>query len=174
MRKMLAPVSLAAAALLGGCEARFGNDAAPVAENATAAGRAQEGRLTVEANGFNLSVDIPASVRADARMDEDSGLVYPGATLSGMHVQGSPDGAREGHDGEVELRFTTADAPERVAGWYRDPARGQDITVQSARREGGAFVIAGTGRRDDERFTVRIAPAAGGGSEGRLVLSDAR
>ncbi|HEX8639963.1 MAG TPA: hypothetical protein VF704_02290 [Allosphingosinicella sp.] len=170
MKKTIASLSLAAA-LLAGCEARFGNDAAPVAENATAAGRAEEGRLTVEANGFNLSIDIPASVRADARADDDSGLLYPGASLSGMHVQGSPDG-RRGHDGEVELRFTSADPPERVAAWYRDPARAERLTVQSARREGNAFVIAGIGRRDDERFTVRIEPRAGGGSDSRLVLAD--
>ena len=173
MRKTFASASaLAALASLGACEARFGNDAAPVAENASAAGRAEEGRLTVEAPGFNMSIDIPESVRGDARADEDSGPLYPGATLAGLHVQGRPDGADGSRGGEVEMRFTTSDPPERVAAWYRDPARAPDFTVQSAGREGNGFVVSGTGRQDHERFTVRIAPRSGGGSEGRLVLSD--
>jgi hypothetical protein len=173
MRKTFASASaLAALALLVACEARIGNDAAPVAENASAAGRAEDGRVTVEAPGFNLSIDIPESVRADARADEDSGPLYPGATLAGMHVQGRPDGPNGSRGGEVEMRFTTSDPAERVVAWYRDPARAPDFTVQSAGREGNAFVIAGTGRQDNERFTVRITPGAGGGSEGRLVLSD--
>ena len=170
MPKLLA--ACAAVALLAACEARFGNDAPPVAENATAAGRAEEGRLTVEAPGFNLSIDIPDSIEANARIDEDSGLIYHGSTFGGMHVQGRPEG-RSGHsDGEVEMRFTSADPAERVVAWYRDPARAQDLTIQSAGRDGNGFVISGTGRHDNERFTVRIAPRAGGGSEARLVLSD--
>ncbi|HEV2866426.1 MAG TPA: hypothetical protein VGX37_07910 [Allosphingosinicella sp.] len=159
--------------LLMGCDARFGNDAAPVADNATAAGRAEEGRLTVEAPGLNLSINIPESVRANARVDED-GLLYPGASLAGMHVQGRPGAEDHGQDeGEVELRFTTPDSPERVVGWYRDPARNDQLTVQSARRQGSAFVLSGTGR-DEGRFTVTLTPAAGGGTEGRLLLSNAR
>jgi len=33
-------------------------------------------------------------------------------------------------------------------------------------------VLSGTGRRDNERFTVRIAPHGEGGSEIRLLLTD--
>lgn len=170
MRLLLS--TLAAAALLTACEARFGNDAPAVDENATASGRAEEGRLTVETPGFNLSIDIPESIQARAHVDEDSGLIYPGSEFVGMHVQGRPEKAGES-DGEVEMRFTSADPAERVAGWYRDPARAQDLTVEGARRDGNAFIISGTGRQDNERFTVTIAPR-GSGSEARLVLSDAR
>jgi hypothetical protein len=71
------------------------------------------------------------------------------------------------------MRFASPDPAERVAAWYRDPARAQDLTIEGARREGNAFVISGTGREDNERFTVTIAPR-GSGSEARLVLSDSR
>jgi hypothetical protein len=165
--------AIAAAASLAACEARFGNDAPPVAENATAAGRSEEGRLTVEAPGFNMSIDIPERIKANANIDNDNGLIYPGASFGGLHVQGRPDGPDGHHEGEVEMQFTTADPPDRVVGWYRDPARAEDLTIQSARQEGNAFVITGTGRHDNERFTVRVAPRAGGGTEARLVLSDA-
>ena len=163
---------LAAAALLAACEARIGNDAPPVAENASAAGRAEEGRVTIEAPGFNMSIDIPEGIRAHSDIDDENGLIYPGSTFSGIHVQGRPERQGGESDGEVELRFTTGDGTDRVVAWYRDPARGEDLTIASVGREGNGFVIAGTGRRDSERFTLRVTPREGGGTEGRLVLSD--
>lgn len=162
---------LAATALLAACEARIGNDAPPVDENASAAGKAQEGQLTVSAPGFNMTIDIPQGLRSHGDMQSD-GLLYPGASFGGLHVQGGRERADGDHRGEVELRFTTADAPDRVAGWYRDPARHADFTVEAAGREGNAFTFSGTGRHDHNRFSLRVGPRAGGGSEGRLLLSD--
>ena len=161
----------AGAALLGACEARIGNDAPPVEANASAAGKAEEGRLTVSAPGFNMSIDIPEGMQDDAHMDGDNQLVYPGASFGGIHVQGRPEEHRGEHSGEVELRFTSADPLARVVAWYRDPARADHFTLQSARREGDAVLLAGTGRRDGDRFTLRLA-SRGGGTEGRLLLSD--
>jgi len=166
-RAALVPVALM---LLAACEMRIGNDAAAVADNASAAGRAENGQLTVEAPGFNLSVTIPEAMNERGNVDDNNGLVYPGARVAGVHVQGRERGA---HGGEVELRLTSADAPDRVAAWYRDPARAADFTVASAARDGDATLISGTGRRDNERFMLRIAPRAGGGSDMRLLLSDA-
>jgi hypothetical protein len=163
--------AMAAAALLVACEARIGNDAPPVEENASAAGRAEEGRLTVEAPGFNMSISIPEGIRSRAEMDEGS-LLYPGSDFAGMHIQGGGDGPGAEGGGEVELRFTTGDAPGQVVGWYRDPARGQEFTLEAARQEADGFVVTGTDRQDGDRFTLRIAPGAGGGTEGRLLLSD--
>lgn len=168
MSKKVAP-ALAALALLAACEARFGNDAGPVDANATAEGRAEEGRLTVEAPGFNMSINLPESIRSHANFDEDSGLIYPGATFSGMHVQGQPEGGPR--QDEVELRFTTSDPIDRVVAWYRDPARGQEVQVASAEQRGNAHVLSGTGR-DGQRFTLNLVPRQGGGSDARLVLSD--
>lgn len=166
------PLCAAAASLmiLAACEARIGNDAPPVDENASAAGRAEEGRLSIEAPGFNMSIDIPEAVHSRARVDEDSGLIYPGSAFSGMHIQGRREGA--GNEGEVEMRFTHADPPERIAAWYRDPARRDNLTVATAERRGEDFVFAGIWRPANERFMVTIAPSAGGGSETRLVVSD--
>lgn len=159
----------AAAALLAACEARFGNDAAEIDVNATAAGRAEEGRLTIEAPGFNMQIDIPEAIEARAEIERD-GIVYPGSQFGGLHVQGRPGGPEGGREGEVELRFTSGDPPGRVAAWYRDPAREADLAVESAGREGGAYVVSGTDRRDGDHFTVRITPRPGGGSEARLLI----
>lgn len=161
----------AGAALLTACEARIGNDAPPVEANASAAGKAEEGRLTVSAPGFNMAINIPEGLRDEAHMDGDNQLIYPGASFGGIHIQGSGEERHGDHHGEVELRFTSADALGRVVAWYRDPARGEHFTIQSARREGDAVIIAGTGRRDSDRFTLRLA-SRGGGTEGRLLLAD--
>ncbi len=163
---LLLPV---AALALTACEMRIGNDAPQVAENASAAGRAEDGKVTIEAPGFNLSIDVPEGMGSRAEVDE-RGLVYPGARFAGLHVQAGREES-QGRRDEVEMRLTTADAPALVAAWYRDPARAADFTVASASQEGATAVISGTGRRDGERFTVRIA-ARESGSELRLLLTD--
>ena len=170
MRRALL-LALPLAALLAGCEMRIGNDAPPVADNASAAGRAEDGRFTIEAPGFTLAVTVPDGF--DGRTDSggDNGLVYPGARVSGLHVQGGRGHSEHGRD-EVELRLTSTDAPDRIVAWYRDPARADRFSLSSTTQEGGATVLAGTGRRDNERFTLRIAPRAGGGSDMRLLIAD--
>lgn len=157
--------------LVAGCDARFGNDAAPVAENATAQGRAEEGRVTIEAPGFNMSIAIPEGMRDQVGADEE-GLLYPGSHFGGIHVQGSAEKAGGDRDGEVELTFSSEDPIDRVVAWYRDPARADRFTLRSVRPEGSGFAIEGAGRGDGERIALRLAPRAGGGTDGRLLLSD--
>ena len=171
MRLSHLATSVAAVAALTACEARIGNDAPPVAENATAAGRAEEGRLTVEAPGFNMSINIPEGLRSEANMDDDSDLIYPGSTFGGIHVQGGTERPGRDRGGEVELRFSTADAIDRVVAWYRDPARGQEISIASVTPDGNGFVVSGASRRDNDQFTLRLAPR-GSGTEGRLLIVD--
>ena len=163
--------AVAAALLLTACEARMGNDATPNA-NASAEGKAEEGQLSIDAPGFEMKIDIPEGMERQAGIDDDSGVIYPNSTFSGIHVQGG-DGGAEG-EGEVELRFASNDAPDRVAAWYRDAARSADFSVGSARREAQAIVIAGTVRDGGSPFRVRLEPRQGGGTDARVVLADRR
>lgn len=167
-------VALAASALLGACDVRMGNDAGnqDVAGNVSAAGKAEDGQLSVSAPGFEMKLDIPDGIRSRAGIDDENGLIYPGARFSGIHVEGGRDGAQGASEGEVELRFTSTDSPEAIAHWYRDPARSTDFKVASAGREGEEVVIAGTTNDDNGRFTVRLSSKDGGGSDGRVVLAD--
>ena len=171
MRLSHLAIAFAAAAALTACEARIGNDAPPVADNASAAGRAAEGRLTVEAPGFNMSINIPEGIAGDSNMADDSDLIYPGSRFGGIHVQGNAE--RQGRDrgGEVELRFTTGDAIDRVVAWYRDPARNEKIEIASVTQDGNSFVVSGADRNDNDRFTLRLSPS-GSGTEGRLLMVD--
>lgn len=166
-RAFLVPV-ISAVTLLAACEMRIGNDAPPVADNASAAGRAEDGRLSVEAPGFNLAITIPEGFDGRSDGGNDNQIVYPGARVAGIHVQGGRDRGDNGRD-EVELRLTSGDAPDRILAWYRDPDR---FTLSSTSRDGNATLLVGTGRRDNERFTLRITPRAGGGSDMRLLIAD--
>ena len=170
MRSKYLP-ALGAIVLLTACDVRVGNEAGNVSENASAAGRAEDGRLTIEAPGFNMSMNIPDSVRANAEMDDDD-LFYPGSKFGGIHVQGGPERGNGGRGGEVELRFTTSDAVDRVLAWYRDPARGEKLTVGSVERKGDGYLVSGKIDSDKDDFALRITPRPGGGTEGRLLLSD--
>lgn len=174
MTLRLLPLAAAAALALAACEMRLGNDADADAENrsATAAGKAEEGRLSIHAPGFDMKISIPEGIRREAGIDDDSGIIYPNSTFSGMHVEGGSDDSRS--DGEVELAFTSVDAPDLIVRWYRDPARARDFSVATANREGAAHVIVGAMTDDDGRFQVRLSPRQGGGTEGRVVLSDSR
>lgn len=139
---------------------------------AGAEGKAEEGRLSIKGPGVDLAINVPDALRGRVQVDADSGVMPPGAAVSGMHVQG--DGGDEGGGRDsVELRFTVREAPDRVIAWYRDPARARDFAVETASREGDEAVLAGTSREGGP-FTVRLRARAGGGggTEGRLVLVD--
>ena len=166
----LLPLAAAVAALaLAGCEARFGNEAGPQG-NGSAENKAEEGQVSINAPGVQMKINIPEGLRHQASIHDDSGLVYPGSTMSGMDIEGGRQG-RHG-DGEVELRFASTDRLEVVAAWYRDPARARDFTIGSAAREGAAYVFAGTKKDGGGRFRVRLAPREGGGTDGRVLLAD--
>lgn len=72
---------LAASALVGACDVKMGNDAGnqDVAGNVSAAGKAEDGQLSVSAPGFEMKLDIPDGIRSRAGIDDENGLIYPGA-----------------------------------------------------------------------------------------------
>lgn len=158
----------AALALLAACEREEEVPPQPDPEAAPAQGEAEEGRFSMKGPGFDFKIDIPEGVRSEGG---DNPLLYPGAVLAGMHIEAEPK-AGGAADSGVELRFTTADPPEKVAAWYRDPARKGSFSVASEARDAGALVLSGTQAGDGDAFTLRLAPAPGGGSAGRLTLSE--
>jgi hypothetical protein len=167
--RLLFPTAAAALALTA-CQARFGNDAAP-SGNGSAENKAEEGQVSISAPGVEMKIDVPEGLRQEMHMNDDSGLIYPGSRMSGVHVEGGREKGRS--DGEVELRFNSADAPDVVARWYQAPARAANFTIATANRDGPAYVFAGTKKDGDGRFRIRLTPRAGGGTDGRVLLSDA-
>ena len=170
------PVRLAGIALLTACEGRIGStgesgseDAAGSEAASSASGKSEEGKLSIKAPGFDMKINIPEGL-AD-RTNTDSELIYPGASLGGMHIEAGSEKAGKRKSG-VELRFTSSEPIAKVAAWYRDPARAGGFSTASTSREGEAIVISGTQKSDGDPFNLRLSPAAAGGTEGRLTLTD--
>jgi hypothetical protein len=156
---------LAAACALGGCEAKVGKDHGS-APGTTAEGKAEENKLSISAPGFAMKVDMGDSLRSHSKIDSDDELFYPGATLAGMHIQANKGGG-------VEMRFTTPDAPDKVAAWYRDPAR-TGFTLDAGRQEKDALSFNGKAGDDGKNgFKLRLIPH-GAGTEGVISIADTK
>ena len=171
MRTAPLAIALAALALLSACEMKVGGDDKQTAKGeaaASAEGKSADGSISIDAPGFDMKLNIPDALRAQVGADGD--VLYPGSKLGGLHVQAN-DGSGSGED-SVELRFTTVDAPAKVAAWYRDPNQAKELTVTSAQKQGDAIRIVGTSKSDGDPFTVTLEPGADGGTEGRVLLQD--
>jgi hypothetical protein len=148
----------AAALLVSGCDGRSGGDQAG---SGMPDGKAEEGKLSIRGTGADLAISMPGWLVRRAQADTESEMIPPGATFSGLHVEG-------GRRGGVEIRFTTPELPEQVIAWYSEASR--EFNVEDVIREGDAHVVTGIGRRQADRFTLRLSPRAGGATDGRLVL----
>src|SRR3954468_12158918 len=157
----------ATAFLFTGCNPGGGDEDNLLAANQTvsAEGKAQEGKISVKAPGVDITISVPKELTGGAKVGKDSKILYPGATLAGMAIAaGEKD--NQGGDTDVEMRFKTADAPDTVAGWYRDPARAEGFKLDSVRRQGAELVFTGVQRRDKRPFKLTLGPGAGGGGQG--------
>lgn len=176
MKIMKLGASLAIAALLCGCEAKIGKgDEAAAAGNGSAGNapvaeaKAEDGKISLKAPGVDLSINIPEGVAGHMTADADDSILYPGSRIAGLAIAATGE-PKAGGDG-ADIGFTSADAPDKLLAWYRDPARAKEFTLVSEGREGDAVVLNGRTTGSDT-FTLRLAPGAGGGTEGKLAVRD--
>jgi len=162
--------ALVAAAALSACDGRR-DEAERVADNGqvSAEGKAEEGKVSLKMPGIDMSLSLPKGVSFDAKAERDSKLLYPGATLRGMAVAAGP-GSDQSGDSEVEIRFSSPEPIDKVAAWYRDPARAEGFRLERAVQEGGSWTVTGVQKRDKHGFRLRLSPRDGGGTDGRLAV----
>ncbi len=168
---LYAPLA-AAAVLVGACDAKIAADAADngsAGAPASAEGKAEEGKISVKAPGFDLKFTLPKGMVGEARAERDSKLLYPGAVLRGMAIAAGQSSGKGG-DSEVEIGFSTPDPLDRVVAWYRDPARSEGFSLERADRKGEGWLVTGVQKRDGHRFKLRLARRPGGGTDGRLMV----
>lgn len=161
-------LALAAMVLLCACEAKVGRDsdrqAAGGASNASAPAEGEPGQFSLKVPGFEMKVDMPDE---GVRADRDSDILYPGSRVTGMNIDAGTDSPED----SVELRFHSSDPVQKVAAWYRDPARAAEFTLSSFAEEGDGYRLAGTQKDGSDGFELWMSPS-GGGTDGRLVLRD--
>jgi hypothetical protein len=169
MRKWSLLILAGTAASLGACDwlTARNDDEPPANEAPSAAGKAEAGQVAVKAPGFDVSFTVPRGLSRDVKVHSDIKILYPKAAITGMYAAAG-SGKEEGKS-EVELRFASADTPDRIADWYRDPARGALFKVESIGRQGADTLIRGRETGRGGNFSVRLAAKAGGGTDGRLV-----
>jgi hypothetical protein len=162
----------AASALLGACQAKIGSDEAgngSADAQVSAEGKAEEGKISVKAPGFDLKFTLPKGMVGEARAERDSKLLYPGSVLRGMAIVAGEGAGKDG-DSEVEIGFSTPDPLDKVVAWYRDPARAEGFRLKGADKEGDGWLVTGVQKRDAHRFKLRLHPRPGGGTDGRLAV----
>jgi hypothetical protein len=172
MNRLSLYTAAAAAASLGACDSRVRPEEPdnPVANSPVSAeGKAEEGKISLKMPGVDMTLSLPKGVADEARAERDSKLLYPGAILRGMAIAAGPDSARSG-DSEVEIRFSTPDPVDKVAAWYRDPARAEGFQLQRAAKEGDLWLVTGVQKRDKHDFKLRLSPRPGEGTNGQLTV----
>ena len=173
MRRAGLILATGAAALLAACQADEAEEAereeANGAAAASAEGKAEEGRISVKAPGFDLAINLPRQM-ADEATDRDNKILYPGSTIRGIHLAAAPGkGGEEGS--EVDMRFASTDPVDKLLAWYRDPARGEGFQLRKVEREGEGHLLTGVQKRDGHPFKIRLSARPGGGTDGRLTVS---
>ncbi|HYI40727.1 MAG TPA: hypothetical protein VE053_10445 [Allosphingosinicella sp.] len=164
--------TFAAAALLCACDAEVHPEEPdnPVVDSPVSAeGKSEEGKISLKTPGLDMTLSLPKGVADEARAERGSKLLYPGAILRGMAIAAGPDSDKSG-DSEVEIRFSTPDPVDKVAAWYRDPARSEGFQLQRAIREGEAWLVTGVQKRDEHRFRLRLSARGGEGTNGQLTV----
>ena len=167
--RLHAYTALAGAFLLCACEGKVGRDREgnAVDEQVSAEGKAEEGKVSIKAPGFDLKFSLPKGMADEARVERDSKLLYPGSVLRGMAIVAGPG---DGKGSEVEIGFSTPHPVDEVAAWYRDPGRAEGFRLERAAREGDGWMVTGVQKRDKHRFKLRLTRRQGGGTDGRLTV----
>lgn len=165
--------ALAATALLCACTGSGDDDDNLLAGNqqVSAEGKAKDGLISVKAPGVDISISVPKELTGEAKAGKDSKVLYPGASFGGIAIAAGEKNSQSG-DTDVEVHFRTADAPEKVASWYRDPAR-DGFRLTGEAKEGNELVFTGIQSGDKHPFKVTFGPGAAGGTEGRLRVHNA-
>ncbi|MDT9599235.1 hypothetical protein [Sphingosinicella rhizophila] len=173
MKRVTLETALAGMLLLSACDGDTGDlggnrlaSDAPV--DVSAEGQAKDGRISMKGPGFDFAINLPGGLADHANVDGDDKILYPGSSISGMHIAAGEDGGKGG----VELRFTSRDPLDKVVAWYRDPARSDGFTLGASSRDGDAIILAGKTKGDNNDFKLRLAPHGAGGAEGRLTIAE--
>ena len=164
--RTLALVAVAALALAG-CgskdeEKKAGDTGIAVWDDGkpAAAETGEKGKFAMSLPGFDLKMDLPQSMLDKSDFEIDGVKLYPGSTITAMAIA-KP---KSGGEANVDIGFVSPADPAAVRAYFVKEF-GDRLEPSTA---GGAL----SGETSDgDIFTIKLAPAAGGGSTGTLRIN---
>jgi hypothetical protein len=135
-----------------------GEDGEDVAINADG----KSGDVEIKVPGFEGKVSLPKININSTNFDIDGVKLYPGSSVSGMHV--SADSGRDKHKEDVTFNFTSPADPAKVAAYLREAFAEKKVVLA-----GGDAALSGT-QADGDRFIIKLAPAAAGQTSGTISI----
>lgn len=162
--------------LLAACRAKVGkeyagNDSASssIGEGGNVAVHASDRAqgVSVSLSGIEAKVKLPGAQLGGGEMDIGGMELYPGSELHGVDVTD-----RKGSgDGVINMRFTSSDAPDKLAAYYAAAARDKHFTAIHLTNIGGKATLAAK-TTDGDELTIGMESGPGGTTTGRIVIKD--
>lgn len=125
-----------------------------------AAESGDKGKFAMNLPGFDLKMDLPQAMFDKSDFEIDGVKLYPGSKITAMAIA-KP---KSGGEANVDIGFVAPADPAAVRAYF--------VKAFGDRLETGAADGALSGETSDgDVFTIDLAPAANGGSTGKLRIN---
>lgn len=121
----------------------------------------KSGRVTLDTPAFDVNLELPKIELGSGNFDIDGVGLYPGSSISGVHVKADDKGGKQA--AHVVVTFAAPAPPDKVGAWFAQQfeERGVAAKAQDGRLSGVT--------RDGDPFTISLTPR-GNGSAGTLEV----
>jgi len=136
-------------------------------EGGNAAIDASNGTVTVSAPGFNMALDLPASVAREIEISTDGDALYPGAKAETIRMTKDPGTGQD----KVDVGFTANDPLDTVVKWYSNPERSGAFKMTGHNITDGVHTMSAIDE-SGENFAIVLKQGEGGGTSGTLKFTD--
>lgn len=123
----------------------------------------KDGRVAINAQGFQGSITLPKIAVTAENLDLDGVNLYPGSQVRDLHIE-ARNGQASDDKGEVRLAFESPAPLAKVQAWFRE-----DLAKNGARVQAKGDGFQGTTRQGDP-FTVELAAKGGDAATGKMAL----
>ncbi|GGO95632.1 hypothetical protein [Stakelama pacifica] len=121
------------------------------------------GEVSLNMPGFEGKLKVPRLNLDAGDVDIDGVPLYPGSTISDIHIDAKGEGPNKGRD-KVNFTFESPASAEKVRDWFRQKFADKGTPVKL---EGDRLIGA---TKNDGGFELAITPAGPDRAQGRLQL----
>lgn len=121
----------------------------------------EDGKFSIEADGFSMDVDIPSITIDSEDFDLNNVTLYPGTKVTGMKIEDV-----DGEGGKVILDFVAPVSTDVLLRWFESKMAEEDFTVS---KEGTTL----SGATDDgDLFMLSLSEVSEDETKGKLEFSE--